>query len=125
MASPSENDLNKESFLIAVQLTFGSTLPMALHSAIELGIFDNIGNEKLSSAEIASKMSAKNPDAPVMLDRILRLLASHQVVDCSLDGPVRLYALNDVSKHFVPNQSGFSLAPLLTLIQDKVILDSW
>lgn len=117
-----------ESFGHAIQLAFSSALPMALHSAIQLGVFDVIANEgpdaKLSCSEIAAKLGTSNPDAPFMLDRILRLLASHQVVDCSLNGFDRLYGLNSLSKYFVPNHSGFSLGPLMTLIQDKVFLHS-
>ncbi|KAK9205085.1 hypothetical protein WN943_015351 [Citrus x changshan-huyou] len=63
-----------------------------------------------------------------MLDRILGLLASYGIVECSLDdvdGSHRLYGLNDVSKYFVPNQDGVSLGPVLALIQDEAFLDSW
>ncbi|XP_065860022.1 cathecol O-methyltransferase 1-like [Euphorbia lathyris] len=131
MDSPAEIHLNhadeekEENFGYAIQLALSSALPMALHSAIQLGVFEIIANAKLSSSEIAAKMPTTNPDAAMMLDRILRLLASHKVVDCSLNGLDRVYGLNSVSKYFVPNQSGMSLAPLMTLVQDKVFLESW
>ncbi|KAH9725625.1 Flavone 3'-O-methyltransferase 1 [Citrus sinensis] len=37
----------------------------------------------------------------------------------------RLYGLAPVSKYFVPNEEGVSLAPTLLIIQDKVNMDSW
>ncbi|WCJ22521.1 Caffeic acid 3-O-methyltransferase [Euphorbia peplus] len=65
-----------ESYGYAIQLAFSSTLPMALHSVIQLGIFEIIASGgsqvKLSCSEIAAKLATMNPDAPVMLDRILR-----------------------------------------------------
>ncbi|KAH7519395.1 hypothetical protein FEM48_Zijuj08G0031600 [Ziziphus jujuba var. spinosa] len=77
-----------ESFSYAMQLAMSSVLPMSMQCAIELGIFDIIakaGQEaKLSPSEIAAHMPTTNPDAPAMLDRLLRLLASHSVLTCSL-----------------------------------------
>ena len=65
-----------------------------------------------------------------MLDRILRVLASHSIVGCSLaddeqGDPQRLYSLTPVSKFLVRNEDGVSLGPLMNLLQDKVFLDSW
>ncbi|KAI9182590.1 hypothetical protein LWI28_026933 [Acer negundo] len=60
-----------------------------------------------------------------MLDRMLRLLASHSVVGCSVVDFVRLYSLNPVSECFVDDQNVVSLGPVMTLTQDKVFLDSW
>ncbi|WP_171950009.1 methyltransferase family protein, partial [Proteus mirabilis] len=68
----------EESFSYAMQLVLSSVLPMSLHSAIELGVFDIIAKAgegaKLSPAEIAAKLATNNLEAPVMLDRILRML---------------------------------------------------
>ncbi|KAH9725351.1 Flavone 3'-O-methyltransferase 1 [Citrus sinensis] len=106
---------------------------MTMQAAIELGVFKIIAKAgpgaKLSASEIAAQLPAtKNKDAPMMLDRILRLLDSHGVVECSLDdidGSQRLYGQSNVSRYFVPNEDGVSLGPLMALIQDKVFLDSW
>ncbi|CAN0889295.1 Caffeic acid 3-O-methyltransferase 3, partial [Linum grandiflorum] len=129
-----------ESFLYAMQLVMSSVVPMTLQAANELGIFNVMaaeaaaGRAKLSASEIVSKLdSMTNPDAPVMVDRILRLMGSHSIIDCSLedesDGSgqkqVRKYELNSVSSYFVKNEDDVSLAPLMSLIQDKVFLDSW
>ncbi|KAF4366479.1 hypothetical protein F8388_003717 [Cannabis sativa] len=142
MASPSEklenspqivNDERKqeeENFAYAAQLVNSSVLSMSLQSAIELGVFDIIAKAgdaaKLSAQEIVAQMPTTNPDAPRMLDRILRMLASHSVLACSLENEdLRVYGLNDVTKLFVTNEDGVSLGPFMSLLQDKVFLDSW
>ncbi|KAJ4850249.1 hypothetical protein Tsubulata_018314 [Turnera subulata] len=136
MGSPAENHLinvdeeaKDEDFGYAMQLALGSVLPMALQGAVQLGIFEIIAQAgpeaKLTAPQIAAKLPTKNPNASMMLDRILRLLASHNVLGCSLDGLDRLYSLTPVSKYFVKNQDGVSLGPFMALIQDKAFLESW
>ncbi|XP_020413164.1 caffeic acid 3-O-methyltransferase isoform X2 [Prunus persica] len=139
-----EDEITKEeedeSFCYAIQLVGSSVLSMSLQSAIELGVFDIIGKEgpgaKLSSSEIAAKIGAKNPEAPMMIDRILRLLTSHSVLHCSLVSAnedengggsdfQRVYSLGPVSKYFVNDEEGGSLGPVLTFTQDKVYMESW
>ncbi|XP_031251186.1 caffeic acid 3-O-methyltransferase-like [Pistacia vera] len=119
----------EESFAYAIQLATGSVLPMTLKAAIDLDIFEIIAKAgpgaKLSASEIASQMSAQSKDAPMMVDRILRLLSSHSVLTCYVVGLERLYGLAPVSKYFVRDQNGVSLSPLMALIQDKVFMDSW
>ncbi|KAK0582607.1 hypothetical protein LWI29_027593 [Acer saccharum] len=102
---------------------------MTLQATIELGVFDIISkagpDAKLSASEIAARMPTHNKDAPQMLDRMLWLLATHSVVDCSVVDLDRLYSLNSVSGFFATDQDGVSLGPLMALLQDKVFLDSW
>ena len=78
----------EESFSYAMQLVNTCALPMALQSTIELGIFDILAKAgpgaKLSPSQIVAQMPTKNPEATVMLDRILRMLASHSVLGCSV-----------------------------------------
>ncbi|GMY09116.1 caffeic acid 3-O-methyltransferase-like [Fagus crenata] len=123
-----------ESFPYALQLMTSFALPMALQSTIELGVFDILAKAgpgaKLSPSQIVAQMPTKNPDAAMMLDRILRMLASHSVLACSANADdfgsfQRLYSLSSVSKHFVRNEDGVSLGPIMSLLQDKVFLDSW
>ncbi|OIW02361.1 hypothetical protein TanjilG_08508 [Lupinus angustifolius] len=127
----------EKSFTYAMQLVNSSVLSMALQSTIELGVFDIINKAgagaKLSAKDIAEEFSCKNPDAATMLDRILRLLANHSIVDCTViddeNGPpphlLRLYSVAPVTKYFVSNGGGGSLGPLLLLTQDKALLESW
>ncbi|XP_060675228.1 caffeic acid 3-O-methyltransferase-like [Ziziphus jujuba] len=131
----------EESFSYALQLVGSSALPTSLQCAIELGVFDIIGKAgegaKLSPAEIAAQLGTNNPNAPTMLDSILRLLACHSVLNCSvvaddndnnINGSLqlqRLYSLAPVSRFFVTNEDGVSLGPLISLTQDKVFLACW
>ncbi|KAH9768302.1 TTF-type domain-containing protein [Citrus sinensis] len=120
-----------QSFAYANQLARGIVLPMAMQAVYELGIFEIIDKAgpgaKLSASDIAAQLTTKNKDAPMMLDRILRLLASYSVVECSLDasGARRLYSLNSVSKYYVPNKDGVSLGPGIQITHDKVFLECW
>ncbi|RWR80853.1 caffeic acid 3-O-methyltransferase 1 [Cinnamomum micranthum f. kanehirae] len=123
-----------EECMFAMQLASASVLPMALKAAIELDVLEIIAKSGadgcLSPWEIASQLPTKNPDAPTMLDRILRLLASYSILTCSLkthdDGSVeRLYGLAPVCKFLVKNQDGVSIAPLVLMTQDKVLMESW
>ncbi|XP_058086976.1 caffeic acid 3-O-methyltransferase-like [Magnolia sinica] len=130
--STTSND--EEECMFAMQLASASVLPMALKAAIELDVLEIIAKggpgAHLSPYEIASQLPTQNPEAPTMLDRILRLLASYSVLTCSLlthdDGRVeRLYGLAPVCKFLVKNQDGVSIAPLVLMNQDKVLMESW
>ncbi|XP_077248339.1 caffeic acid 3-O-methyltransferase-like isoform X4 [Tasmannia lanceolata] len=124
----------EESFMFAMQLTSASVLPMALKAAIELEVLEIIAKEgsgaKLSPSQIVSQLPTQNPDAPTMLDRILRLLASYSILTCSVitheNGQIeRLYGLAPVCKFLLQNQHGGCLGPLLVMNQDKVFMESW
>ncbi|KAL6972202.1 Caffeic acid 3-O-methyltransferase 1 [Sarracenia purpurea var. burkii] len=142
MGSTGENQIGsteteEEALLFAMQLASASVLPMVLKSAIELDLLETMakaaegsGAAYISPSELAAKLPTKNPDAPVMLDRILRLLTSYSVLDCTLrslpDGRVeRLYGLAPVCKFLTRNADGVSIAPLLLMNQDKVLMESW
>ncbi|XP_062074022.1 caffeic acid 3-O-methyltransferase-like [Humulus lupulus] len=121
----------------AMQLATSSVLPMVLKATVELGLLDIIERAGpgalLSPAQIASELPTHNPDAPMLLDRLLCLLSSHSVLACSLspdqsrDGKIlRLYGLAPVAMYFVRNGiDGVSLAPLLCTMQDKAYIDIW
>ncbi|TYG41035.1 hypothetical protein ES288_D12G143200v1 [Gossypium darwinii] len=109
-----END--NETYSFASQLGMGTFLPMALQTACELGILEIIAKAgpgaKLSATDIAAQLPSKNQGAPIMVDRIARLLASHNVLCCSVVGLERHY-------------NAVSLAPVLALNQDIVSLVIW
>nr|XP_043612650.1 caffeic acid 3-O-methyltransferase-like [Erigeron canadensis] len=128
---PSNDD---EQFCRAMQMVTISSLPMVLLTAIKLKVLEVIAeagpDAQLSANEIASSLSITNPDASVMLDRMLRLLASHSVVTCTKrdhlgEKPVRAYGLTPVAKYFVPNEDGVSLGPMMELVQGEVFIQSW
>nr|XP_043615220.1 caffeic acid 3-O-methyltransferase-like [Erigeron canadensis]XP_043615221.1 caffeic acid 3-O-methyltransferase-like [Erigeron canadensis] len=127
-------DSKEEDFTYAMQLVTSTSLTMVLVNTIELKIFEAIAeagpDSRLSSHEIVSRLSITNQDAPDMLDRMLRLLASHSIVTCTESKdhesrPVRVYGLTPVAKYFIPNKDGASLGALMLLLQDKVFIDSW
>ncbi|XP_043713777.1 caffeic acid 3-O-methyltransferase-like [Telopea speciosissima] len=129
-----QQEYDQEACLFAMQLASSAVLPMVLRSVIELGILEIIGKagskDEISSSEIVSKLPTKNPDASVMVDRMLRLLASYNVVTCSLrthnDGLVeRLYGLAPVCKFLLENEELGSLDMLLLMHQDKVTMEGW
>ncbi|XP_061995868.1 caffeic acid 3-O-methyltransferase [Rosa rugosa] len=125
---------DEEANLFAMQLASASVLPMVLKAAIELDLLEIMAKAGpgafLSPNDLASQLPTKNPEAPVMLDRMLRLLASYSILTYSLrtlpDGKVeRLYGLGPVCKFLTKNEDGVSIAALCLMNQDKVLVESW
>ncbi|CAH2070010.1 unnamed protein product [Thlaspi arvense] len=120
-----------ETALFAIQLASASVLPMALKSAIELDLLEIMARNSspMSPSEIASHLPTKNSEAPVLLDRILRLLAAYSILTCSVltlpGGVERIYGLGPVCKYLTKNEDGVSLAALCLLNHDKVFMESW
>ncbi|KAK6233651.1 hypothetical protein QUC31_006057 [Theobroma cacao] len=110
----------EEAFGYAWCLRSSDMFCFVLDAAIQLGLFDIIAKAgpgaHLSSSEIASQLNANNPEAPSLLDRVLRLLACYDLVTCitrNLDGDgkvERLYGLALPGKAFVPDESRGCLA---------------
>ncbi|CAA7050204.1 unnamed protein product [Microthlaspi erraticum] len=104
---------DEEANLFAMQLAGATVLPMVLTSALELDLLEIISKNvdyaggQLSASEIASHLQTKNPGAPVMVDRILRLLAAYSILTCSVQ------------------RDGVSLAALCHLNRDRVFMESW
>ncbi|XP_019173800.1 PREDICTED: caffeic acid 3-O-methyltransferase-like [Ipomoea nil] len=124
---PSEEE---EGFLRAIGLPSGIAVMMVSKAAIELGVFEIIakGGEgaKISAKEIADCLPTQNPNAPVMLDRMLKFLANQSILRCTLTEDNHCsYSLTPISKNFVPNEDGVSLSALVQLITDKVFVNSW
>ncbi|KAJ1382123.1 Winged helix-like DNA-binding domain superfamily [Sesbania bispinosa] len=87
---------------------------------------------KLSAKDIAVHIGTNNPEAPMILDRLLRFLASYSVLQCCiLEDTQRLgatqcfYSLTSGSKYFVNDVDGVSLGPFLALLTDKVFCKTW
>ncbi|KAM1676799.1 hypothetical protein FF1_042160 [Malus domestica] len=125
---------DEEANLFAMQLASASVLPMVLKAALELDLLEIMARAGpgafVSPADLAAQLPTKNPDAPVMLDRMLRLLASYSILTYSLrtlcDGNVeQLYGLGPVCKFLTKNEDGVSIAPLCLMNQDKVLMESW
>ncbi|GAB2291152.1 hypothetical protein Dimus_025411 [Dionaea muscipula] len=107
---------------------------MALKAAIDLDLLEIIAKagpeRQLSARDIAAELPTLNPEAPAMVDRMLRLLATFSVLKCTVvigsdGGSHRIYGLAPVAKYLVRDEDGVSLVPYMDLLQHKVILDSW
>ena len=132
MSHQEEEELGKQ----AIRLANAVILPMVLKSALELNVIDIIwaaaDGASLSPSEIAAQLPTNNSNAPVVLDRMLRLLASHSILKCSArtgsDGQVeRLYSAGPICKFLVKDQTGAtgSVDPLFLLHHEKVFMESW
>lgn len=137
-----EQDFDKEKVsLQAEKFLYSVAFPMVFKTALELGVIDAIAAVDegvwLSSSEIALRLPTKptNPEAPVLLDRMLVLLASHSVIKCRLieDGEnvqtgmtKRVYAAEPVCTFFLSrgDNSG-SLASLFMLTLSEVSFKTW
>jgi hypothetical protein len=131
--------VDEEACMYALQLASSSILPMTLKNAIELGLLDVLEAARksgdaapLNPEEVVARLpvAPRNPDAAVMVDRMLRLLASYDVVKCEMvegeDGKLaRRYAAAPVCKWLTPNEDGVSMAALALMNQDKVLMESW
>ncbi|XP_043693330.1 caffeic acid 3-O-methyltransferase-like [Telopea speciosissima] len=132
-ASTDENNQPKPSTILAMEMPSAVVFPMVFKAAMELDLLEIIARDgpdaQLSPSMIASQLQTQNPDAPEMVDRIMRLLASYSMLTCSLvtheDGRVeRLYGLAPVSTHFLANNDA-PFAGLLKALNHKVFLQSW
>lgn len=126
---------DEEACMYAMQLASSSILPMTLKNALELGLLEVLQKEPAGKAlapeEVVARLPEQpaNPGAAVMVDRMLRLLASYDVVRCHMedkDGKYeRRYAAAPVCKWLTPNEDGVSMAALALMNQDKVLMESW
>ncbi|CAH2048112.1 unnamed protein product [Thlaspi arvense] len=115
--------------------------PMVLKAALELGVIDTIAAVDegvwLSSYEISLRLPTKptNPEAPVLLDRMLILLASHSILkyrtvetkENNRTGETeRVYAAEPVCKFFLSSGDGSgSLASLFLVNLSEVYFKTW
>ena len=124
----------RDCILYAMQLAAGAELAMVLKTALELDLLEIIAEAgpgaHISPLETARRLKTMNPNAPAMLDRMMRLLAAHSILTCKErelpDGAVeRLYGLAPVCKYLTRNEDGASMAPMCLLNQDRVHMECW
>lgn len=127
---------DQEAFLTAMQIMNSSTVHGVLTALSELNVFDIIVQKAgydgyLHPDEIASNLPTKNPEASDMLDRMLRLLASHSIIKCKLVNNsgnallTRSYGLTSISRYFVQGQDGPCLVPYHLFIHRREIVICW
>ncbi|CAJ2663186.1 unnamed protein product [Trifolium pratense] len=136
-ASIETNDnIEQDAIVFANNIASFVAFPFAIRSAIELGIFKVLAKlengMKLSAKEIAIQIGSKNPEASTMLDRLLRLLANHSILHCSLfqdqhqpTSPQIVYSLAPVAEYFVCGLNNMSFISFLDLTLDKVSIEAW
>ncbi|XP_064963213.1 caffeic acid 3-O-methyltransferase-like [Musa acuminata AAA Group] len=126
-----EQEEEDAAYVRALQLTAGTVLAMVLKVALEPDLFEVIvtagpGNA-MSPEEIAARLPTQNPQAPIWVDRILRLLAANSIVGCTVesgfDGRLsRKYSMAPISKFFTKSHDS-SFASVVWLGTDKVYMD--
>ncbi|KAJ3690541.1 hypothetical protein LUZ61_019705 [Rhynchospora tenuis] len=136
---PQKVQADEEACLYALQLASSAILPMTLKAAIELDLLEIIvagcggssGKPVMTATDIASRLKTSNPQAAAMLDRMLKVLTSYNVVNCAVelsdDGKtvIRRYGPAPVCKWLTKNEDGFSISPLLLMNHDKLLMESW
>ncbi|GAB4844717.1 hypothetical protein Ancab_040098 [Ancistrocladus abbreviatus] len=76
----------EEAFLRALNISSSLLFAISLRSTVELGLLNIIAkaDRGLSTIEIAVQLSTKNPQVLDMLERMLRLLTSYSILNCTL-----------------------------------------
>ncbi|KAK1353208.1 Caffeic acid 3-O-methyltransferase [Heracleum sosnowskyi] len=134
-----EDDEEANDFIRVLQLNNGSILGMVMKAAIELYLFEIMAKtaafngtspfgdnaKMLSSDDIVAHLPTQNPAATSMLERILRFLAANSILIRTVvvedDGNEKsLYSLASICKHYIADENGVSLDPLLLMLHDKL-----
>ncbi|KAJ1424906.1 Winged helix-like DNA-binding domain superfamily [Sesbania bispinosa] len=116
--------------LSAMLLSTNLVYPAVVNAAIELNLFEIIAKATppgayMSSSEIASKMPTHHSDLSNRLDRMLRLLASYNILTCSTRTTEKVYGLSQVGKYLVPDESKGYLASFVTFLCYPALLQVW
>ncbi|KAG7590387.1 S-adenosyl-L-methionine-dependent methyltransferase [Arabidopsis suecica] len=137
---PQTGDEETELGLAAVRLANCAAFPMVFKAAIELGVIDTLylaaradvtgSGSFLTPSEIATRLPTKpsNPEAPALLDRILRLLASYSMVKCQVIEGKRVYKAEPICRYFLKDNVDEELGTLasqLIVTLDSVFLNTW
>ena len=107
-----------------------------LKASLELNLFEIIakeGGRHVSASEVSSKLpsSSQHKDLASRIDRLLRLLASYSLLNCSVrekeDGvSERLYAISPVGTYFVGGDNNGGLMTLFSsFLCHKALTDAW
>ncbi|XP_071738108.1 caffeic acid 3-O-methyltransferase-like [Rutidosis leptorrhynchoides] len=123
----------EEGLLRVNQINGRILLPMVIKTAVELDVFEIMAKTpggQFSCYDLASSLPKRTPETPVIIERLLRYLASESVLTSTVvtdeSGKcVTLYGMTEVSNYYVRNEDGTSLASSLFLIYDKVFVDCW
>ncbi|TVU25977.1 hypothetical protein EJB05_28501, partial [Eragrostis curvula] len=121
-----------EACMLAIKLLGGFSVPMTLKAVIELGLIDQLlaaDGRAITVEELAAGLPCPGKTAD-MVDRMLRFLASHSVVNCITElGPdgmaCRSYAALPVCKWLAGKGAEDSVVPFGRMILHKAFIESW
>ncbi|XP_030952031.1 caffeic acid 3-O-methyltransferase-like isoform X2 [Quercus lobata] len=134
MSGTIENQVGEEDEA-CIQAMLISTTPIfcwVLKAATDLDLFGIIAGAGpaacMTPTEIASQLPTQDSEAPYRLDRMLRLLASHSVLTCSIhtleDGRVeRLYGLTPASQFLFEKEDRGSVACLSAFYSHRAVYE--
>ncbi|VVA92063.1 unnamed protein product [Arabis nemorensis] len=118
---------DNELGLMAARIANAAAFPMVLKATLELGVFDTLyaASVFLSPSEIASRLptTPHNPEAPVLLDCMLRLLASYSMVKCgkvSTEKSERVYRAEPICR-FLLKDNIQEMGSLASQMRDSAI----
>lgn len=125
----------EEDMLLAIHLGGLNLVPYVVKTARELDLFEIMAKAKplgthLSPLDLASTVAPKNPDAPMMIDRLLRFLVAYSVCTCKLvkdeEGrESRAYGLGRVGKKLIKDEDGFSIVSYVLVSSTKAKGGVW
>ena len=129
-------DEEEVTWLHAWGLITSFAVSLTLKAAMELGLLDALSNaagRALTADELSAHLPATDKaEAAASVDRILRLLASFDIVRCSRTdaGPaggqtIRHYTPAPVCRWLTRNNGGASLAPLAMFTADQDYMTTW
>ncbi|KAK5813756.1 hypothetical protein PVK06_029207 [Gossypium arboreum] len=132
----SSNHEEEADILQAMHLASIASLPFTLKVVVDLGLLEIIAKAAdtppgtVSIADIVSKLPTNNPNAHSIVDRMLKLLATHSILTCNQitgqDGLTqRSYGLSSVGKYFLQNKDGVSFVPMLRILLEKYVVECW
>ncbi|KAL0360214.1 UNVERIFIED_CONTAM: Caffeic acid 3-O-methyltransferase [Sesamum radiatum] len=113
-----------EAGALALAACVSHIFPMALDAAIQLNLFEIIARAgcgaQLSPSDIVSQLPTSHDGAAAVLDSLLRLLATHSLLTCSVSrlengGIERRYGLAPAGKFFVGDENGVSFSQFRAL----------
>ncbi|KAI3678717.1 hypothetical protein L6452_38020 [Arctium lappa] len=135
--------IEEEELLRVTQMVGAAVLPMVIKTAIELDLFEIMakvtrgggggggdGGGRFTSSDIVSHLPTRNPETPIIIERILRYFVTKSILTCEVltheNGEIqKLYGMAPICKYFVSNEEGVSFANFFLFQNDKVVMDSW
>ncbi|PWA57639.1 O-methyltransferase 1 [Artemisia annua] len=123
----------EEGLLRVNQINSVVFLPMVIKTALELDLFEIMAKTpggQFSAFDLASSLPKQSPETPVLIERLLRFLASQSILTSKVvtdehGDSKTLYSMTHVSNYYVRKENGTSHSSTLLLIYDKVFVDCW